>query len=246
MPPKKKKVTRGEKSTSAGTTSKKIIYLDNNGTTKICTPAKNAMIKWLGCMSNPSSDSKISVNAISMINDAKKYVQTHCSAPKYSVIFTSGSSESNCLIIISCAESYAKLKKKKPHIITSTIEHKSIIKCCKKLISCGYADITFIDPLSTGVISTELVKKAIRPNTCLITIMSANNEIGSINPISEIGKMAHRKNIPFHTDTVQTFGKYKMNLPNNCIDAISVSFHKLYGPMGIGMLIINNELIAGY
>lgn len=225
---------------------KKIIYFDNNGTTKICKPARDAMIKWLGCMSNPSGDSKISINARKMIADSKQYILKHSGAKNYRVIYTSGSSESNCLILISCSESYTRLKNQKPHIITSSIEHKSVIKCCERLMKCKYADVTFINPISDGRILPELVKKAIRPNTCLISIMCTNNELGTRNDIKSIGKIAHGAKIPFHTDAVQSYGKYKMNLDNCCIDAVSVSFHKLYGPMGIGMLIINNELIEGY
>ena len=223
------------------------IYLDNNGTTKICKPAEQTMIKWLGCMSNPSGSSKISTSSKQMIDTAKKNILAHCGGgSKYTVVFTSGSSESNCLILNSCVEAYRKNTKKKPHVITSSIEHKSIIKCCEKMIACDVASVTYISPNSHGVISPDLVKKAIRADTCLISIMSANNEIGSVNPIGEIGKVAHRENVPFHTDAVQTFGKYKINMPKNCIDAMSVSMHKLYGPMGIGFLIINNELVNGY
>ena len=110
-------------------------------------------------MSNPSSDSKVTASAVKMIADAKKYVQRHCNAGRYTVVFTSGATESNCLIVMSCAESYMKLKKAKPHIITSSVEHNSVIKCCRKLVARGHADVTFIEPLSTGVISPELVKK---------------------------------------------------------------------------------------
>lgn len=225
-----------------------VIYLDNNGTTKLCKEAKREMIRWLESRANPSSDSILSKKSKELINCAHRFMLKHCSVPanKYTVIFTSGASESNCLILRSVVDAYQNHVNKKPHIITSATEHKSIIKCCNSLSENNRANITFIEPNAYGCIDAALIKRAITPNTALISIMAANNELGCINDIQTIGKISHDNKIPFHTDAVQLFGKYKIPLIKNKIDALSMSFHKLYGPMGFGMLIINNELIDGY
>lgn len=226
----------------------KVIYLDNNGTTKMCMEAKNNMLKWLDSCSNPSSDSLIAKKSKDLIECTKKYIAKHSGVPysKYSIIFTSGASESNCLILRSIVEAYARITGKLPHIITSSTEHKSIIQCCNHMQSNNLVTITYIEPNAFGVINPELVKKSITDNTALITIMAANNEIGCMNDIKKIGEIANQHRIPFHTDAVQLYGKYKLSMVKNHIDAISMSFHKLYGPMGLGMLIINNDLINGY
>lgn len=253
----KKNGMRNKKTISKANTSKiktvtpckaSIIYLDNNGTTKLCKEAKHAMIKWLESRANPSSDSIIAKKSKELMECAQKYVLNHCSvnSSKYMVIFTSGASESNCFILRAVVDSYKQHTGKKPHIITSATEHKSIIQCCNSLRDSGYASITYIEPNAYGCISPDLVKKAITPQTALISVMAANNEIGCINDIKAIGEVAHNNKIPFHTDAVQLFSKYKIPLVKNNVDALSMSFHKLYGPMGLGMLIISNELINGY
>ena len=224
----------------------KVIYLDNNGTTKLCPGAKKAMILWLESCANPSSDSVLAKQSKKMVEQVRAQILRHCGVKNYSVIFTSGATESNCLILRSTTDAYKKHTGKKPHIITSTIEHSSIIKCCKELKECGRASITFIEPDVFGCIRPSLVEKAITDNTAIISIMMANNEIGSVNDIKSIGEIAHRRKVPLHTDAVQIFGKYRINMKENNIDALSMSFHKLYGPMGIGLLIVNNTLIEGY
>lgn len=225
-----------------------VIYLDNNGTTKLCKEAKNAMVMWLESRANPSSDSIIAKKSKELMECARKYILKHCSvnASKYTIIFTSGASESNCFILRSVVDSYKQHTGKKPHIITSATEHESIIQCCNSLRDSGRANITYIEPNAYGCISPALVKKAITSQTALISVMAANNELGCINDIRAIGEIAHDKKIPFHTDAVQLFGKYKIPLIKNRVDALSMSFHKLYGPMGLGMLIISNALIDGY
>lgn len=226
----------------------RVIYLDNNGTTKLCKKGKDAMIKWLDARANPSSDSIVSQKSKELITCAKLFMLKQCSAPKkkYEVIFTSGASESNCLILLSVSDAYKEHTGKKPHIITSATEHKSIIQCCNSLIKNNRADITFIEPNAYGYIDPKLIHDAIKPNTALVSIMAANNELGTMNNLKEIGKITSAKKVPFHTDAVQLFGKYKIHIPKNKIDALSMSFHKLYGPMGLGLLIISKDLIDGY
>jgi cysteine desulfurase len=229
-----------------------IIYFDNNATTMINTQAKKTHSDWLGCY-NASSDSKIARPAKQQLEKAKDAILAHCgvSTASHTVLFTSGATESNCLIIKSCVKSYKrKLIERgsdlKPHVITSALEHHSVIECLHDLETCGDIDITYIEPTIYGNILPSDVHTAIRPNTCLITIMFANNEIPVINNLSEIGAIAHEKHIPVHSDCVQIFGKYKINMNTHNLDALSASAHKFYGPKGVGILIINNKLIEGY
>lgn len=227
---------------------KEPIYFDNNGTTPQCKKSIDTVYKWMKVCANPSSTNKQSVEAKKLIEDGKKYILKHCGVNqnKYTVIFTSGGSESNSFILRSTAAAYYKAKKIKPHIITSSIEHNSILDCCKQLVDNGLIECTKIKPNIYGLVDPIDVFNSIKDNTCLISIMFSNNEIGSINKIKQIGHIAHSNNIPFHTDAVQIFGKYKINLSSNNIDALSLSFHKLYAPKGIGAIIINNEFINGY
>lgn len=224
----------------------KVVYLDSNGTTQLCAEAKVAMIKWLTSKANPSSSSVIATNAKKLLDEVRRYIQKQFDAKKYTVIFTSGASESNCFILRSAADAFKHQTGRKPHIITSATEHKSIIECCNSLKDYDKADITYIEPNAYGCINVDFISQAITENTCLISIIAANNELGCVNDIVGIGKLAHSKNIPFHTDAVQLFGRYKMSLKKYGIDALSMSFHKLYGPMGLGLLILSNELIKGY
>ena len=225
-----------------------MIYFDNNGTTKASPEAKKAMIKWIGKPSNPSSHSKDGKDAKELIEKFKKYILCHCGtdSSKYTVVITSGASESNSFILTSSVRAYQKLKRKIPHIVISAIEHKSIIETCENLHENGYVEYTMATPNKYGIIELDEVKKCLRKNTCLVSIMGANNELGSINNIKKIGALCHSKNIPFHSDCVQLFGKYKMDISKYNIDAMSVSFHKLYCSMGLGLLIINNKFINGY
>jgi cysteine desulfurase len=226
---------------------KKIIYLDNNGTTIICPEAADVYKKWLKCY-NASSSSMVSKSAKQMMEASKKYIMKHCGVDSktYTVVFTSGATESNCFIIRSTVEAYNKIRKIKPHLIISSIEHHSILECAKSVEEAGYAEVSKVEPNMYGCILAEEVEKLIKPNTCLISIMYANNETGAINNIPKIGEIAHKHKLPLHTDAVQIFGKYPINLQKSNIDSLSASFHKLYGPKGIGLLIINNNLIEGY
>lgn len=228
------------------------IYFDNNATTLICQPAMKTHIEWLSCY-NASSDSKIAKPAKVLLEKAQDAILAHCgvSSATHTAIFTSGATESNCLIIKSCVKSYKKKLSERgsdllPHVIASETEHHSIMECLHSLQDSGEIDVSFVGPTIYGNIMAEDVEKEIRPNTCLITVMFANNEIPVVNNISDIGEMAHKRRIPIHSDCVQIFGKYRIDIKKNNIDAISASAHKFYGPKGIGVLIINNNLIEGY
>jgi cysteine desulfurase len=228
------------------------IYFDNNATTLICEPAKKVHAEWLSCY-NASSDSKISKPARNLLESAKDIVLSQCnvSSATHTALFTSGATESNCFIIRSCVKAYKKKLLENnsellPHVIISSTEHHSSMECVKDLKDIGDIEVSYINPTIFGNILPEDVEKEIKSNTCLITIMFANNEVPIINNIEEIGKVAHKHRVPLHSDCVQIFGKYKIDVNKNSIDALSASAHKFYGPKGVGLLIINNKLIEGY
>jgi len=231
---------------------KPIIYFDANATTLICDKARKVMNEWAVCY-NASSDSKIAKPVKQLIETASNAILTHCKvdASTHTAIFTSGATESNCFIIKACVRSYKKKLVErgsdlKPHVIISALEHHSIIECIKDLLIDGCIDVSYITPTIYGNVLPQDVEKEIKSNTCLISIMYANNEIPVINNIREIGKIAHERRIPMHSDCVQIFGKYKINMKDDNIDALSASAHKFYGPKGVGLLILSNALIEGY
>jgi cysteine desulfurase len=229
-----------------------VVYFDNNATTLVCPLAKKVHMSWISCY-NASSDSKIAKPAKAMLEKAQDILLAHCqvSSATHTAIFTSGATESNCLIIKSCVRAFKKKRLEKgvdikPHIVASATEHHSIMECLEDLVASGDIEVTYVRPTIYGNILPKDVEKAIKFNTCLITIMFANNEVPVINNLEEIGKIAHASKIPVHSDCVQIFGKYKIDMNKHNIDALSASAHKFYGPKGVGVLIINKALIEGY
>ena len=231
------------------------IYLDNNSHTLICPKAKEILFKWLEYY-NPSSSNKLSKESKILVDRAIKFMHEQCGTTEntHQIIFTSGGSESKSTIIRSVVYAISKKQNKfvKPHIITSAIEHHNIIETLKDLENGNNCHVSYIKPNIYGCINPSDVEAEINRiketggNVALITIMFANNETGAINNIPSIGKIAEKYEIPLHTDAVQVFGKFIIDLPKNNINAISVSFHKLYGPGGIGLLVIDKSLIEGY
>ena len=231
----------------------KCVYLDNNGT---CIPPQRVideMVKWTtrGNASSkyPSANSSKVMMDLFREEIAEKNNFNLIGKDGYTVIFTSGGSESNSFVISSSIRSYIKLTNKRPHLIISSIEHDNIMILADDYEEEG-VDITRINPESNGKnigkIDVNKIKKSIRPNTCLISIMHANNETGIINDIKSIGHLAEEFRIPFHTDAVQTFGKFGLDVHNNKITAFSSSFHKLHGPTGTGVVVIKNSFLDGY
>jgi cysteine desulfurase len=160
----------------------------------------------------------------------------------YSVIYTSGASESNATAIRSAVDAYGYSSDEKPHIICSSIEHPSVIECIARLAEIDACIVEWINPDECGFIDPILISAAIKPNTILIVVMHANHELGSINNISEIARIAKQRDVPFHCDCTQTF--MKVNMPRILPDSISISFHKVHGPPGVGALLINNSLVG--
>jgi len=221
----------------------KKVYLDNNANTPIPEYILNEMMKWYN-IGNPGAATEEGKKSKMIIKRLKELIARSCnfSLSEYNVILTSGASESNATIIKSIVESWES----KPHIITSSYEHKSVLYVVKDLVKLGMAEATYIDPDISGRITPESVENNIKDNTCLITIMGANNETGIVNDVRRIGLVAKKYKIPFHTDAVQLFSKYLVFPVLDNIDAFSISFHKVHGPIGVGALIIKKQLIKSY
>ncbi len=211
------------------------VYLDYNATTPIDKEVAKAMTPYINTMyGNPSSSYSIGINNKTAINQAREQVANLLHASVDEIIFTSGGTESNNMAIKGIA---LALRKKGKHIITSSIEHPAVTEVCRYLESVGY-QVTYLPVDSTGMVNTEDVKKAIRKDTILISIMHANNEVGTIQPIREIGEIANAKNIRFHTDASQSIGKIDTNVKELDVDLLTIAGHKLYSPKGIGALYI--------
>lgn len=217
----------------------RVIYFDNSATTKIKSEVLNEMMPYLtNEYGNPSSMYSIGRQSKRGIEKARKQVANLIGCSSHEIYFTGSGSESDNTALKGFA--YAN-REKGNHIITSKIEHPAILDTCKTLEKKGY-EITYIDVDEKGVIDIEELKNKIKETTILISIMSANNEIGTIQPIEEISKIAHDKNIVFHTDAVQAIGNMYINVYDMGIDMISLSGHKINAPKGVGVLYIKDGI----
>lgn len=215
---------------------KRKVYLDNNATTPLHPEVKKAIEEYLDIFGNPSSMHEFGRIAGEKFKTARKQTADFFNVPENDIIFTSCGSESNNTVLKSVLFNDYGFK---PHIITDNIEHPAVRETAKFLKKQG-ADITELRVDKNGVVSLEDLENSIRKETVLISIMYANNEIGTIQPVKEIGEIAHKHNILFHTDAVQAAGKIKFDLPNMNIDFASFSGHKIYAPKGIGILYVKN------
>ena len=214
---------------------KKIIYLDNAATTRTAPEVVEAMLPFFSeCYGNASTIYSLGSSSKEAINEARKNIADVLGAKQEEIYFTAGGSEADNWALKAAAEAY---KAKGNHIITSKIEHHAMLHTCEWLEKQGF-EVTYLDVDADGKVSPEELKKAIRPETILITIMFANNEIGTIQPIREIGEIAKENGILFHTDAVQAFGQVPIPVDEYHIDMLSASGHKLNGPKGIGFLYI--------
>lgn len=214
---------------------KQVIYLDNAATTKTKKEVVDVMLPYFTeYYGNPSSVYEFSTEPKNAVAHARETIADALGAKANEIYFTAGGTESDNWALIATAESY---KTKGNHIITSKIEHHAILHTCEYLEKRGF-EVTYLDVDEFGVVKLEELKKAIRPTTILISVMFANNEIGTIEPIKEIGEIAKKHNILFHTDAVQAFGHVPINVDEYHIDMLSASGHKLNGPRGVGFLYI--------
>ncbi len=215
---------------------KKLIYLDNAATTRTSDEVVEAMLPYFGTYyGNPSSIYDFSAESKQAITDAREQIAQVLGAKKEEIYFTAGGSESDNWAVKATLEAYAS---KGNHIITTKIEHHAMLHTCEYLEKVRGAKITYLNVDENGLVSPEDVRRAITPETILISVMFANNEIGTIEPIREIGEIAHEKGILFHTDAVQAFGQVPINVDEMHIDMLSSSAHKINGPKGIGFLYI--------
>ena len=217
----------------------KKIYLDNAATTKVRPEVVEEMLPYFTeKFGNPSSVYEFASQNKSAVDKAREIIANSLGTKSQDIYFTAGGSESDNWALKATAEAY---KEKGNHIITSKIEHHAILHTCEYLEKNGF-EVTYVDVDENGIIKLDQLKKAIRPTTILISVMFANNEIGSIQPVKEIGAMAKEHGILFHTDAVQAYGQVPINVDEMNIDMLSASGHKLNGPKGIGFLYIRKGL----
>lgn len=213
----------------------KIIYLDNAATTRTAPEVVDAMLPYFTeKYGNPSSVYGFAAENKEAVSRQRRVIAEVLGAKENEIYFTAGGTESDNWALTATAEAYASKGK---HIITSRIEHHAILHTCEYLEKRGY-EVTYLDVDENGLVDPKKVEEALRPDTILISIMTANNEIGTIQPIREIGEIARAHGVLFHTDAVQAFAQIPINVEECRIDMLSASGHKLNGPKGIGFLYI--------
>lgn len=215
----------------------KTIYIDNAATTKVRQEVLDVMAECNEHYANPSCIHAMGQKSRELIENARKQIADSINAEPDEIVFTSGGTESNNLAIQGFVSAH-----RGRHIITTSIEHMSVFNPIKYLYNYEGYDVTYLPVDSEGIINLRQLEHSIRRDTMLISIMYANNETGSIQPIREIGEIAKQYNICFHTDAVQAYGHCKINVKEFNIDMMSISGHKIYAPKGVGFLYVKNDI----
>ncbi len=215
------------------------IYMDNHATTQMDPRVLEAMLPYFGNVfgNAASRNHAFGWEAEKAVETAREQVAKLIGCTPKEIIFTSGATESNNLAIKGIAEMY---RERGNHIITQVTEHKAVLDTCKKLEKQGYR-VTYLPVQANGLIDVEDLRRAMDEKTILVSIMYANNEIGVIQPVAEIGKLCHEKGVIFHTDGVQAVGKIPVNVQTDNIDVMSLTAHKIYGPKGVGALYVRRR-----
>ncbi len=217
------------------------VYFDYNATTPLDPQVRQAMMPYLADnFGNPSSVHRVGREARAALDDARERTASVLGCKPSEIVFTSGGTESNNLAIFGAARSF---KHKGRHVITSSIEHHAVLHCCEYLARKEGFEVTYLAVNREGKVSPEAVAKAIRPDTVLVSIMAANNEIGTLQPVAELGAVCRERGVLFHTDAAQYFGKEPFNdIQQFNADLLSLCAHKLYGPKGAGALFVRSPL----
>ena len=216
------------------------IYLDSSATTPVYPEAVQAMVRCMNTdFGNPSSSHSFGRNAKKLLRHARKQVAALLHADEDEIFFTSGGTEADNLAVLGIAELYEK-----GHIITTPIEHHAILRSCEHLAAKGF-DITYLPVDIEGRVNAADVERAIRPDTVLISVMHGNNEVGTVQPVEEIGRIASTCGITFHVDAVQSLGKIEVDVERIGCDLLTCSSHKINGPKGVGALYIRKGTAIG-
>ncbi len=218
------------------------VYFDYNATTPLDPGVREAMLPFLGDIwGNPSSVHQIGRRARALLDDARNRVATVLGAKPSEVVFTSGGTESNNLAIFGSAR---HLRAKGRHLITSTIEHHAVLQCFQYLERHEGFTVTYLPVDAVGQVSVSAVERALRPDTTLVSVMAANNELGTLQPVAEIGALCRARGVVFHTDAVQVFGKLPFTgIGQFNANLVSICAHKFHGPKGAGALYIRSPLL---
>lgn len=219
---------------------KRTVYLDNNATTPLHPAVKGKIKESLDYFGNPSSAYTIGREVNFLLKQARQYAADFLNASPDEIIFTSCGSESNNTVLKSCARNVKKQGKK--HFITSKIEHPAIMHTLELMKRDDDIDVTYLDVDSYGLVNPDNLEKAIRPETVLVSVMFANNEIGTVEPVEKLCEIAHKHGVLFHTDAVQAAGKINIDLSKMPFDFLSISGHKVYAPKGVGILFARSNV----